>query len=679
MNMTIRAAAFNQGQFPTIGFVNLATVPLGVDLAKLVAALAKQLAQDFVPVWGYPAKLYVTQNPKPDEWQVVFMDDADAADALGYHDLTKNGQPISKIFVKTTIAAGEKVSVTASHELMEMLIDPGAQLWAQSDDGKFYAYEMCDACEEEEYQIDGIAVSDFVHPAFFEPWHKPGSAQFDHLKRISRPFQTLKNGYQIVSDGKSSTEIFGSRAKERHFRTVEVRKMHRSEYRKAVMARRAKDRALAVVAPLPPVRSAGLARLEPRLAMQPQPAVAGAAIGGAPIVLEQLGKLLVSVATFTGTAAEAPRAAPPARRIARTRARARKRLLAATAPDTAAPGSTGTSPDNQHYVVLDGSVNVGGDRNWRNNNPGNIEYGPFAQDNGAIGSDGRFAIFPDEQTGRDALTTLLNDKYGEQTISDMMQSYAPPSENDTDNYVTFIENQTGLSGDDVVGDLTEDQLNALADAIDTMEGGHAGDTYEAGGSDNPDWVDGVIGTGSGAGDNGGDDTGDDSGDDTGSSAAGSDNGDGSSDGADTGDGSNPNGNDSGDAGTGASASGNGGDAGNGGDGGTAGDGGANAGASGDNGGGTDAGGGDAGGDSGGANAGGGNAGGGNAGGGDPGGGDGGDRGGDAGDGGDRGGDGGDRGGDDGGDRGGGDREMHVRAARVPPPTTPRRAPAMRRT
>ena len=158
LNTSIKAAAFDQGKFPTIAFVNLAETPLGVDLGKLVAALQKQMEKDFVPVWGYPARLYVTDKPKNDEWQVVFLDDADAANALGYHDLTKNGQPISKVFVKTTIAAGQKVSVTASHELLEMMIDPGAQLWAQNTDGRFYAYEMCDAVENEEYTIDGISI-----------------------------------------------------------------------------------------------------------------------------------------------------------------------------------------------------------------------------------------------------------------------------------------------------------------------------------------------------------------------------------------------------------------------------------------------------------------------------------------------------------------------------------------
>jgi hypothetical protein len=233
--MAIRAAAFNQGKYPTIAFVNLAKTPLGVNLNKLVAALDKQMQRDFVPIWGYPARLYVTRKPKPDEWQVVFLDDADAAAALGYHDITKDGQPVSKVFVKTTIAAGEKVSVTTSHELLEMMIDPGAQLWAQHGNGLFYAYEMCDAVEEEVYDIDGVAVSDFVYPSFFEPWHKPNSVQFDHLKRVIRPYQTLPKGYQTVSNGKSSREIFGSREKELHFRTAENRTMHRSEYRKLTM------------------------------------------------------------------------------------------------------------------------------------------------------------------------------------------------------------------------------------------------------------------------------------------------------------------------------------------------------------------------------------------------------------------------------------------------------------
>ncbi|MGY4319737.1 hypothetical protein [Bradyrhizobium sp. JR3.5] len=210
-----KGAAISKGRFPTIAFVNKATTPLGVPLDKLVAALTRQLEEHFVPVWGYHAELYVTAEPKAGEWQIVFLDDADAANALGYHDLTKDGQPISKVFVKSTLAAGQKVSTTASHELLEMLIDPGATLWAQGSDGRFYAYEMCDAVEGEEYEIDNIAVSNFVYPSFFEAWRQPRSVRFDHLNKVSQPFEILQNGYQIINDGLSVREIFVSRAKER--------------------------------------------------------------------------------------------------------------------------------------------------------------------------------------------------------------------------------------------------------------------------------------------------------------------------------------------------------------------------------------------------------------------------------------------------------------------------------
>jgi hypothetical protein len=87
-------------------------------------------------------KLYNTDAPKPSDWQFVYFDDADTAGALGYHEQTYNGQPISKVFVKTTLKVNELVSVTACHELFEMVIVPLANLWAESPDGTEYAYEM---------------------------------------------------------------------------------------------------------------------------------------------------------------------------------------------------------------------------------------------------------------------------------------------------------------------------------------------------------------------------------------------------------------------------------------------------------------------------------------------------------------------------------------------------------
>jgi hypothetical protein len=91
--------------------------------------LQRFLDECFVPIWGTPAKLVKATKPSSGAWTIVFLDDADTEEALGYHDLTKDGLPLSKVFVKTTLEAGDKVSVTACHELAEMMVDPAINLW----------------------------------------------------------------------------------------------------------------------------------------------------------------------------------------------------------------------------------------------------------------------------------------------------------------------------------------------------------------------------------------------------------------------------------------------------------------------------------------------------------------------------------------------------------------------
>jgi hypothetical protein len=230
-------AAFDQGAVPTIACINQATVDIGVDFDKLITTLQKFLDDCFVPVWGTPAKLVKATQPLAGAWTFVFLDDADSPGALGYHDLTKNGLPLSKIFVKTTLSVGDKVSVTACHELAEMMIDPAINLWSDGPLGTLYAYEMCDAVEDEEFLIDGIAMSDFVYPAYFELFHKPKSVQFDYLKKVTKPFQILKGGYSLVRKGTKVTQIFGSKAKERKFQK-EDRADHRSQYRIAMLKKK---------------------------------------------------------------------------------------------------------------------------------------------------------------------------------------------------------------------------------------------------------------------------------------------------------------------------------------------------------------------------------------------------------------------------------------------------------
>jgi hypothetical protein len=164
---------------------------------------------------------------------MVFLDNADQPGALAYHDLTKDGLPISKVFVKTTLDDKQLVSVSASHELVEMLVDPAINMMTTGPNPKAtYAYESADPVEEEGFLVNGIQMSDFVYPSYFEVFRKASSVQFDHMNLVTKPFQILKGGYQIVMKNGKETQVFGSKNKEKRFKK-EDRRGHRSETRRA--------------------------------------------------------------------------------------------------------------------------------------------------------------------------------------------------------------------------------------------------------------------------------------------------------------------------------------------------------------------------------------------------------------------------------------------------------------
>lgn len=224
--------AFNQGGTPTIACFNQATTPLGVDLGDLIAAMQIYIDQYVVPVWGTPAKLVQTTDFQPGAWAMVFLDNADQPGALAYHDLTPDGLPEAKVFVETTLQDNQPVSIAASHELVEMLVDPAINMMTTGgpDAKATYAYESADPVEETNFAINGIQMSNFVYPSYFESFRAAGSAQFDQLKQVSKPFQILSGGYQIVLKNGKESQVFGSADKKKRFKK-EDRRGHRSEQR----------------------------------------------------------------------------------------------------------------------------------------------------------------------------------------------------------------------------------------------------------------------------------------------------------------------------------------------------------------------------------------------------------------------------------------------------------------
>jgi hypothetical protein len=192
-----------------ISVINESTVLTDAEVVPAISALQKQVTNDFRPAWGIDAEMTLipkAATPPPGSWWLVVLDDSDQAGALGYHDLTTEGLPIGKVFAASDLKNGNSWTVTASHELLEMLADPNINLTVfvqnANTTGRLYAYEVCDACEDDSlgYSIDNVLLSDFVYPAWFETFRAEGSTQFDRINRITSPLQLAVGGYIGVFD-----------------------------------------------------------------------------------------------------------------------------------------------------------------------------------------------------------------------------------------------------------------------------------------------------------------------------------------------------------------------------------------------------------------------------------------------------------------------------------------------
>ena len=113
-----------------------------------------------------------------------------------------------------------------------------------------------------------------------------------------------------------------------------------------------------------------------------------------------------------------------------------------------------------------------GARNWRNNNPGNLNYGDFAKKHKAIGTDGRFAVFPTYEDGRKAKESLLFEGSGYKNldIARAITRYAPPSENNTTNYINTVSKAAGVPASTPLASLNSTQRQSMLSAMEKVEG-----------------------------------------------------------------------------------------------------------------------------------------------------------------------------------------------------------------
>lgn len=139
----------------------------------------------------------------------------------------------------------------------------------------------------------------------------------------------------------------------------------------------------------------------------------------------------------------------------------------------------GAGPGWTAVDTPDGVKTVYGDRATRNNNPGNIEAGAYANSAGAIGTDGRFAVFGSRLTGTRAQAGLIfGSRYANLTLREAISKYAPEFENNSAAYAAAVAAAAGVSLDTKMKDIPADKRAAVVSGMQAVEGNTGAKAYD---------------------------------------------------------------------------------------------------------------------------------------------------------------------------------------------------------
>jgi hypothetical protein len=170
------------------------------------AAYNVQVTRDLPQFWNVQATVqYLPSAHKlpAGVWPVQLVRTLPAGEG-GVH-LDRHNQPYAKVLA----GADDSWTIDASHEILEMLVDPfGNKMQTsrsieivgngvQDGAGEFnYLVEACDPCEANQfgYTIMGVLVSDFLTPHYYEPVATQGT-RYSFAGSIKGPRQMLPGGY----------------------------------------------------------------------------------------------------------------------------------------------------------------------------------------------------------------------------------------------------------------------------------------------------------------------------------------------------------------------------------------------------------------------------------------------------------------------------------------------------
>ena len=161
-----------------------------------INAVNRQVTEDYSPHWG--GRLHLELDPRPEglDYALRIRNESTLEDAAGHHTINTTRAQFGRVLGEVALNTGFEWTVILSHEVLEMLANPSVNKYAIDwHTGLITPMEICDPVQATAYDIDGVLVSDFVLPTYYESDIRHRDCAF-HTRGV-RPFAVPEGGYAI--------------------------------------------------------------------------------------------------------------------------------------------------------------------------------------------------------------------------------------------------------------------------------------------------------------------------------------------------------------------------------------------------------------------------------------------------------------------------------------------------
>jgi hypothetical protein len=153
------------------------------DLIRILDAVNKTLPE-FCNSWNIPLIKLELRN-KASRLPHLIISDSKNPPVFGFHDIA-NRIPYARVYIKNNNIS--EISRNISHEIFELITNPYKKTV------KDIFMEVCDPVSSNIFDVDGVSISDWVYPSWFDD---NGIAPFNKLNTLKNPFENAEGGYTL--------------------------------------------------------------------------------------------------------------------------------------------------------------------------------------------------------------------------------------------------------------------------------------------------------------------------------------------------------------------------------------------------------------------------------------------------------------------------------------------------